>query len=156
MRRATDCGVKQLSSCGRISANERPKKAEQIVADGEIEHYLDRFLAAGGCPERLGRCGSYGDFYAQWREFAPAAPHLHLRYEDMVANPAERVTEIANFLQIPVGDADRVVARVEQRTQLDGRFFWRKRAYNFREMLSAALIARFEAEFAEPLRELGY
>lgn len=133
-----------------------PKAVAQILSDGQFDQYMDRFAAAGGCPERLGRCGRYADFYDEWGKFELSESHLDLRYETMVANPLGALRDIASFLRLPLGDAESLLMRVEQRTQLDGQFFWRKRAYNYREMLSEATIARFETAFAKSLGQLCY
>lgn len=136
--------------------NNELKRAEDIIADDEIDHYIDAFIASGGCPEYSKRCLSYPDFYKAWRDFAPGASHLHLRYEDMVEDQEAAIAQIARFLHIDDIDPAELRDRVEQRTQLNGKFFWRKRAYNFRDLLPEDSIRRFERGFEGPLRELGY
>lgn len=132
------------------------KKAEEIIANGEIDAYIDRFLECGGCPEYLRRCRSYPSFYKAWREHEVGTPHLHLRYEEMVQEPLVGIKAVASFLGLAAENVQKVADEVENRSQLDGKFFWRKRAYNYRELLSQRSIQRFEESFADDLRELGY
>ena len=132
------------------------KSVQDIVADGEIDHYIDAFIKADGCPEHVKRCGSYPEFYSKWQAFAPNAPHLHLIYEEMVREPATGVASILKFLGRDVTDASELAAKVENRTRLNGKFFWRKKAYNFREILPEASIRRFEEGYSKTLRALGY
>lgn len=135
---------------------EELKKVEDIVADGEIDHYIDAFIEAGGCPEHVKRCGSYPTFYEKWHGQDPEAPHLHLRYEEMVSDPVAGVAAIQTFLGLPVTDPSELAAKVDDRTQVNGRFFWRKKAYNHRELLPKQSIRRFEEGFADELTQLGY
>jgi hypothetical protein len=132
------------------------KKAEQIISDGEIDHYIDAFIEAGGCPEHVERCGTYVGFFEKWREYSPNASRLHLRYEEMVEDPKAGMREIQSFLQLPDVRIDEVAAKIEDRTQVDGKFYWRKRAFNYRDLLPTDSIRRFEEGFSDELTELGY
>lgn len=133
-----------------------PKKVEDIIADGEIEYYVDSFIAANGCPEHAKRCQSYPGFYEKWNSIAPTARRLQLRYEDMVSDPVGGVSAVSRFLGLPEIDPAEIVSSVEKLTQKNGRFFWKKRAYNHRELLPKPAIDRFERAYAEQLQSLGY
>jgi hypothetical protein len=132
------------------------KRVEDIIADGEIDHYIDAFVDANGCPEHTGRCRSYLDFYQQWQNLAPSAPHLHLRYEDMVKSPIEGINALSGFLGLSGIAAGDVVKRVEELTQVNGKFFWRKKAYNYRGLLTEPSISHFEDAYSGNLEALGY
>jgi hypothetical protein len=132
------------------------KKVEDIVAAGEIDEYIDAFINTDGCPEHAKRCKSYPDFYAKWQALAPGAPHLHLRYEEMVREQAAGIGAVQSFLGLPVTDTFELATRVEDRTKVNGKFYWRKKAYNFRELLPEASIRRFEERFSKGLEALGY
>ncbi len=132
------------------------KKAEQIISDGEIDHYIDAFIEAGGCPEHVERCGTYVGFFEKWREYSPNAARLHLRCEDMVKDPEAGIHEIQSFLQLPDVRVEEVAAKIEDRTQVDGKFYWPRRAYNHRELVPAVSIRRFEKSYSEGLGTLGY
>jgi len=140
----------------RSFKNGELKKAEQIISDGEIDDYIDAFIDAGGCPEHVERCGTFVGFYDKWRTYWLQAARLELRYEDMVEDPVAGVSAIERFLRVTGSDSSAVAERVEQRTELDGKFYWRKKAYNHRELLPAASVRRFEEGFSEGLRTLGY
>lgn len=133
-----------------------PKRVEDIIADGEIEYYIDTFIAANGCPEHLRRCQSYPGFYEKWNSIASTSPRLRLRYEDMVSDPVGGVSAVSEFLALPEVDPFEIVANVEKLTQKNGKFFWKKRAYNHRALLPTSAIDHFEQAYSEQLRSLGY
>jgi hypothetical protein len=133
-----------------------PKKVEDIIAAGEIGYYIDAFVQANGCPEHVKRCQSYPGFYAKWRTMAPKAPHLQLRYEDMVSDPIGGVDSLIKFFRLPEVDTPKIVEDVEKLTQKNGKFFWRKRAYNYRALLPKSAIERFENAYSDRLESLGY
>lgn len=133
-----------------------PKSAEEIIANGEIDYYIDRFVECGGCPEYLSRCGTYPNYYSAWREFSAGTPHLHLQYEGLVRKPLKGIKAVNSFLGLPSVNELEVARKVEMRSQLDGQFYWRKRAFNHRELLSRKSIERFEEGFFDHLLELGY
>ena len=132
------------------------KRAEDIIADGEIDHYIDAFIESDGCPEYAKRCRSYGGFYDAWRQLASGTEHLHLRYETMVEEREAAIERVARYLRLDGVDAHLIMCRVEERTKADGRFYWRKRRYGFRDLLPASSVRRFEQGFAATLRQLGY
>lgn len=132
------------------------KKVEDVVADGEIDYYIDEFVKVGGCPEYVGRCQSYRNFYHEWRNLASDVPHLNLRYEDMVRDPIGGIDALGTFFGVRDVNASEVVKQVEKRTQVNGKFFWRKKAYNHRGLLPKKSIQRFEEAYSETLRDLGY
>ena len=132
------------------------KKVEDIVRDGEINYYIDAFIEADGCPEHIKRSKSYPGFYSRWQALAPNARHLNLRYEEMVKDPAIGVESIQSFLGLPVADSFELAAKVEGRTKVNGKFYWRKKAFNYRDLLPEASIRRFEEGYSEGLAALGY
>lgn len=136
--------------------NREIKPVEQIIADGEIGYYIDGFIEARGCPDFLGRCGTYPEFFTGWRDFAPECKHLHLRYEDLVQDRVGGVQRLIDFLGRPAPRAAKVARAAEERTEVNGKFFWRKQAYNFQSLLDDTAIARFECGFADGLESLGY
>jgi hypothetical protein len=133
-----------------------PKAVERIVADGEMDYYIDAFIEAGGIPEYAARCFSYPGFYSAWRKVAADTDNLDLRYEEMASNPEASIQTISRFLQLESIDTNLVMRRVERDTRLDGKFYWRKQPFNFRQILPEQSIRRFEEGFARPLHELGY
>lgn len=136
--------------------NENVKTVEQIVRDGEIDYYIDEFIELDGCKEYNKVCRSWTDYYPAWKEMAANVPHLELCYEEMAENPVKGIEEIRSYLQLPQMDVRQLMSAVEQSTSLDGRFFWRKTAYNFRNLIPESSIDRFERRLANTLQRLGY
>lgn len=132
------------------------KPVERMVADGDVAHYLDEFVARDGVPMFMGLCGPFSTYQRRWR--ARGVPYLELCYEDMVADPAEGVRAVLRFLghPAPEGRVAHIEGLVNDATARDGEFFWKRRAFNFEAMLPPDLAARFNARVAPVLDELGY
>lgn len=141
---------------GEYFINGIPKSVEDIIADSEIDYYIDQFIEAGGWPGYVKRSRSYCSLYADWKNYVPHVPQLHLRYEEVAKDPHGTVRKIGKFLGIKLVDTKEIIRRVEKWTRLDGKFFWRKRAYNHRYLLAERAIERFETAYADGLRDLGY
>lgn len=140
----------------RFFKDQQIKPVEAIIADGEIAFYIDAFIEAGGAPAFKARCISIESFYRAWWAKAAAGPALHLRYEDMIVDRPAAVQQVAGFLNVEGIDPEAIVERIEKASQINGQFYWRKTAYNFRQLLEPNDIARFESGFADTLAALGY
>lgn len=68
------------------------------------------------------------------------------------------VASIFNFFGIDHDDTiiDSVIEKAEIRTKLNGGFFWKKRAYNFKQMLPQNIIDYFYCHYEDQLNYLGY
>jgi hypothetical protein len=132
------------------------KTVTNIIHDGDLDYYVDEFIALDGCKEYSKICRSWSQYYGDWAAVAGDGSHLELCYEELAEYPVEGVERIRTFLRLPPMDIPELLFRVEQQTSLDGRFFWRKKAYNFQDLIPEASIRRFENHFAESLTRLGY
>lgn len=134
------------------------KSVAGIVADGEMPHYLDEFIAADGFPWYRGRTGPFSLFQRSWRAEAERARYLELCYEDMVAAPQNAVGWLASFLGIEA-DAAKIkdtIRIVDGYTRKIGAFYWMRRARNFETFLPRELSQNFERRYKPVLDELGY
>lgn len=137
--------------------NGQIKPVDQILADGEFGHYIDRFAQTDGLPWFHSLSGPLSTFSDRWRARCTGLPCHEIRYEDLVADPQAVVAGLARFLGLP-DDPDRIAAvleKADRKTQANGKFYWKRQAYNFRTMLSPGQIAAFEAAYPA-LARLGY
>ncbi|OWU82245.1 hypothetical protein ATO6_22635 [Oceanicola sp. 22II-s10i] len=134
------------------------KSVEAIIADGEFPHYIDLFSRNDGFPLFSGSSGAMSKYLGRWRQLGVKVPILELRYEDFTADPKSGLREVAAFLQIDLSCAEikRIVETVDQMTQKNDRFFWKRRAYNFTHMLPQELVELFTDTCKPQLAGFGY
>lgn len=134
------------------------KPVEHIITDDEIMHYIDQFIECDGFPWWSGQCGQFSLYQDRWRNFGKSVPYMEICYEGMFENPRKTLAEIALFLRVdlPEHRIDSILESVDQGTKMDGKFFWRRRAFNFESMLPADVAARFAERMAPTLKNLGY
>lgn len=137
-----------------------PKTVEEILNDGEMDHYVEEFISDRGVATFADVTGPLTDHFSGWQAGTRdlGLPFLPIRYEEMFTDPATAVTQIFEFLEIeaPHGRIDEIVSMADTRTKVDGRFFWKRRSYNFLEMLPEHCIRRCEEALAGSLEQLGY
>jgi hypothetical protein len=148
----------KLKGIDKYFKNDEPKSVEEIIREGELDYYVDKFMENDGVDMYLGSSGSWFDFQRQWERVGQKVPYLRLQYEAFVENPQQGIEQIHEFLGVPY-DPQKIrdiYEKAEARTALNGRFFWKKRAYNFSEMMPTSTITRFCLEYEEKLAYLGY
>jgi hypothetical protein len=138
--------------------NGLPKPVDQIVSDGEMQHYIDQFIAKDGFPWHHTQSGPFSRHMPLWRRASENLPYLELRYEDMAADAQQVIESIYKFLGRPYAAADvtRVFEAVDKETQVDGKFFWSRKAHNFETRLPQAMADDFNRRYKHVLREHGY
>lgn len=115
--------------------------------------------------------GSWSENVASWTVDPPPVI-LIVRYEDLLADPRERFTEIVEHMSldatpeqideaIALASFERLQAEEEargfaERPESAGRFFREGRAGQWREQLSAEQVARIVADHGEQMRRFGY
>lgn len=138
--------------------NETIKPVEQIVADGEFGHYIDQFIAEDGFPRFFSVSEGYSTYLSRWRSAQAGQPFHAIRYETMFNDPGAEVQRLAEFIGKPIDRAgiETILDKVDLTTKANGRFYWKRRANNYREMLTPDLIDRFEAGYSGQLAAHGY
>ncbi|WP_079731917.1 sulfotransferase domain-containing protein [Novosphingobium mathurense] len=132
------------------------KNVDQIIQDDEIGHYIGQFIHHQGCRRYVKLCGGYAEYYRNWETVAARGPHLMLRYEDIVADKVKAITSIAHFIGREDADCTKIYEKIEEKTAIDGRFHWRKKAYNFEGYVPRRFISKFERSCADVLNYFGY
>jgi hypothetical protein len=141
-----------------IFLNDEVKSVEDILRDGEMDFYVDRFIEQDGVGHFSKMCGPWTTYQRDWDDFGKNVKYLGLRYEDMVDAPTPAVRALHTFFGLECTNerAATIVQATEPLTAIDGRFFWRKRAFNYRTMLSQEMIRRFCKVYESQLAHLGY
>lgn len=134
------------------------KAVEQIIADGEMQHYIDEFIENDGYPSYATMSGPFSTYQPSWREFASDIPLFEVCYEEMHANPERTVRDLASFLKLDISaiDIKYMLTRADIATKSDGQFYWSRRAYNFMSRLPEIQSSSFIARYAGPIAALGY
>lgn len=147
--------LKEMQS---VFLNETSKPVEQIIEAGEFSHYIDSFKANDGFLWFAGPSGALSTYMQRWRSFGADNRYFEICYEDLFANPEEGIGDLLEFLEISVTDAKiaEIYKVADKRTQENDRFFWKRRAYNFQELLTPELIDEFHEKCAFQLEALGY
>jgi hypothetical protein len=89
------------------------RKRRRITDDYPIEQFVARFVAGD-----TSDYGSWGDHVASWLATRQNSPNfLLLRYEDMVANTAESLRQVASFLGVKI--IPELLTQAIQRSSVD-------------------------------------
>ena len=134
------------------------KTVDEIIADGEMQHYIEQFIENDGFPWHDPQSGAFSKYMPQWRSLAADVPYLELCFENMVADPKSVTVEIAGFLCTQTDEAAiaGVVNRANAHTRQDGKFYWSRRAYNYESRLPKAMSDDFNNRYRHVLDDLGY
>ena len=138
--------------------NGKPKPVKQIIADGEMDAYLDRFISKLGFDASKHLAGSWLENVESWQALAEDHPGrvLTLRYEDLVADTNAALRPVAELFDKSAGQLADATAFADEITSDGGKFFWRKGKGGFAELLTPEQIVRFEHRHAKLLRRFGY
>lgn len=129
-----------------------------LIKSGDIELFLDCFILYGTVQPDFVAPGSWFDNVRHWQTdvATPERPVIILKYEDMVRNAAGTYDALAAFLGVDADRIDTAVKKANQKTRIDGKFFWKQQPGLYKEMLPPALIRKFEKFHGETVRSLGY
>jgi len=140
--------------------NGRPKPVEQIVADGEMNFYFDRFcddLGVSFYRDMLGDKANYFDhvFDAMERDNS-----VVMRYEDLLEDTDSVIkAKASEATGYDFVDTKINFAKVDADTVNNSKrknFFWKATKGTRFEMLSDEQIAAFETKYKDKLARLGY
>jgi hypothetical protein len=147
VRRAENCFLR-----GQV------RKVEKIILHGEMPHYINEFIENDGMLWYLNGCGRFSQYQRAWRQFGSHVPFLEFCYEDMVANRQEALIRLTEFMGLKpdAGEIESILDRVEMHTQSNGKFYWKRRAFNYEQLLPKSLSDDFNLRYKPVLDELGY
>lgn len=121
-----------------IFINKTPKAVEQIIADGEIEHYIKGFCQSGGWHNS--QSGNIFKYEKKIKNYAAEnqKPIINISYDQLVNDTRNQLIKVIEFLDLPIEEwrLNYSLSVTESRTRRNGRFFWRARPKNAEKMLS--------------------
>jgi hypothetical protein len=131
---------------------------ESTIRNGDVKLYLDAFILFGTIQPTFLAAGSWFNNVENWIDFASRTkkPIAIIKYEDMLAGDSHAYSALADVLQTTADDIKDNVLTANKKTEQDGKFFWKKKSGNYKEMLSPELIAHFDKYHGDRTRKLGY
>ena len=122
----------------------RLKKPVEKLSAAEMQALLGVFIATGSMSPKFTGAGSWLSHTQSMMNAERQFPIWTVCYEDLIEAPEDGFTAIAGLFGF---DRDRAVAALKptaEETAADGKFFWRQKAGNYRDLLSDEHIAWYE------------
>lgn len=148
----------RVRGCYDYFLSNQIKTVEDIIACGEIEYYINKLIENRGFSPYSGSSGELFSYVDTWQDHCAIhkIPTLLLRYEEMVNDPRRAIVDIHNFMEYPLSEVDKILDASQTRSEKKGIFFWKKKSYNYREMLNPKLTEQFFRIFCKKLIKMGY
>ncbi|AZV80624.1 hypothetical protein EBB79_22335 (plasmid) [Parasedimentitalea marina] len=148
----------KIKEKAQVFLDQEIKPVEQIIADGEFSHYIDQFRDTDGFSWFAGPAGELSLHRQRWQAACIDLAYHEICYEDLFADPEAGIRALLDFLQIDASaeEISRIYERADRRTAQNGTFFWKRRAYNFQDLLPPELIAEFHEKYSPQLTALDY
>lgn len=134
------------------------QSVDDIISRDHMDLYFGAFCTFGTLQPEFHNAGSWLENTQYWTAQKKAEPNriTIIRYEDISTHGVMALAELSVKLGVSNDALSSGFNAAEESTKLDGRFFWKKKTKNYREMLPPMLIERFRRLFNEPLTTLGY
>ncbi|MGB1212706.1 MAG: GSCFA domain-containing protein [Pikeienuella sp.] len=131
-------------------------RVEDLTPD-EMEMLFKIWLKSATLFPGNRKFGNVFEAVAGFRRMQNKGKPVHIiRYEDLKDDFAGTVGPMIDFLGIKDIDIDQVFKGADNRTQQNGKFFWKRAKKNYEKFLTEDQIARFETKYAKDLKTLGY
>ena len=134
------------------------QSVDDIIRRGDIDLYFSAFCTFGTLQPRFCDAGSWVENTQYWTARQRSEPEriLILRYEDISENGIDAVRDIATRIDVPANNIALGFKAALNNTKLNGKFFWKQKVGNYRDLIPSDLIDRFRNLFDKPLVDLGY
>lgn len=130
---------------------------EDVIARGDLDIFFSVFLAFGTLAPGFEDAGSWFENVAYWTGRAAHDKRvIVIRYEDMHRDLMEALKPVATLLKVDIKYLAPGVEFARERTRLDGRFFWKQKVNNYKDLIPSELISRFDRHHGDLVRHLGY
>lgn len=132
---------------------------EEVLEKGLIELFFGSFFLNGTLQPRFVDSGDYftnADYFVNNTQHTFDFPVFNLKYENLVENTVEEIWPVAEFLGFSLTQLEDALEIAGIKTQQNGKFFWKQRKENFKDILPKKLIDIFYENFEEELKNLGY
>lgn len=121
-----------------IFIDQTPKTVEQIIIDGEIEHYINTFCQSGGWHNS--QSGNIFKYEKEIKNYAGEnqIPMINISYEQLISETRNLLIEVIEFLDLPIEEwrLNYSLSETESKTRRNGKFFWKSRSKNAEKMLN--------------------
>lgn len=131
------------------------KSADEILDDGEMEFYFNRFLDDAGVhmySDFMGKLANIFKHYEYWE----GKDKICLKYENVFDNGIEEMRPVAYLLNKNNDDIKKALNMSNDRTSFNKGFFWKKKKDTYFEYLTEDMISRFENKYEKELKKMGY
>lgn len=129
-----------------------------IVEQGTLDLFFGAFCTYGTLQPTFADAASWFVNAEQWRARANAEPDrvFVVRYEDMMNQGAAALAPFGKELGLTEADLAASMEDARASTKPDGKFFWKQKTGNYKDLLSEDMIERFETIYKDRLTPLGY
>ena len=155
-----------LSYLNFVSRNVSPRAGQSLpvqfdrvedLTPAEMETLFQIWLKHATLFPKNRKFGNVFDAVAKFRALRDRGQAVHIiRYEDLKDDFIGTVGPMVEFLGLRDIDLGKVYKGADNRTQQNGKFFWKRAKKNYEKFLTKEQIARFEAKYAAELKSLGY
>lgn len=155
-----------LSYLNFVSRNVSPRAGQSLpvqfdkvedLTPAEMETLFSIWLKSATLFPGNRKFGNVFEAVAGFRRMQREGEAVHIiRYEDLKDDFAGTVAPMIDFLGLEGIDIDKVFKGADNRTQQNGKFFWKRAKKNYEKYLTEDQIGRFEKKYAKDLKNLGY
>lgn len=132
-------------------------EARKALTDEEdITNMFFCFLVYGTLMPEFRAVGNWFSHAKYWLDYSQSHPCHALKYEDLVEDPIKTMSGFAGDLGFGEKELEDAVIAARVDTKLDGKFFWKQRAFNYREAIPAELIDKWYRLYGEDMALFGY
>ena len=160
VRHPLDVFLSQLNFLANVAKTNKfklPIEAIDFADDETLELFFSAFTVFGTVQPFFQDAGSWFDHTAYWSHLARKEPNrvFMVRYEDLLLDGPAAIANFASAIGIE-SSLQTAFSSAEEDTKLDGKFYWKKKAENYKEMLKPRLIEKFYSVHSKRLEPLGY
>ena len=134
------------------------KSVDDVISRGDIDLYFGAFCTFGTLQPRFEDAGSWVENTQYWITRQRSEPEriLILRYEDISEYGIDALKDVATRIDTPENNIARGFEAAQNNTRLNGKFFWKQKVRNYRDLLRPEIVVRFRSLFDKQLADVGY
>jgi len=142
----------------QLFLNGIPKTPEQIIQDGELDYYLDRYIENLGGNFYPGMLKESGNIFTHISSAVESPKAVCIKYEDLFENTkAVFLDAMEQLLETGFSSVDIDISNVNKKTKGTGQpFYWKAKSGTRFDLLTKAQIERFENAHGEKLEKIGF
>lgn len=147
---------------GPILKNINFTSVEDAIANGDIELFLDAFILYGTVQPSFLAANSWFQNVENWtsgpsvKQRGKEVPVVAIRYEDMMSQGVDALEAVRGLLGASRDEMEKAMGAAGENTRINGKFFWKQKAGNYKEMLPERLVRKFDRYHGDRVRALGY